>query len=74
MLSSAGIQRAMVRSMVTSWEVPHFGYSDEIVMDNLIQLRSELKDIAAAQGIKFSYLPIILKASDIPCSSLCVFV
>ena len=52
----------MVKSMNAAWRVPHFVYCDEIVMDNLIQLRGELKDLAASRGVKFSYLPLILKA------------
>ncbi len=58
---SSGIQRAMVKSMNAAWNVPHFVYCDEVVMDNLMQLRTELKDLAASKGVKFSYLPLILK-------------
>jgi 2-oxoisovalerate dehydrogenase E2 component (dihydrolipoyl transacylase) len=51
----------MVKSMNAAWNVPHFGYSDEVVMDGLMELRAEVKDIAAKQGVKFSYMPIIIK-------------
>ncbi len=47
--------------MNAAWNVPHFGYSDEVVMDGLMELRAEVKDIAAKQGVKFSYMPIIIK-------------
>jgi 2-oxoisovalerate dehydrogenase E2 component (dihydrolipoyl transacylase) len=63
-----GIQKAMVKSMKTAWSVPHFGYSDEIVMDALINLRGELKDLATARGVKFSYMPIIIKVCACGCS------
>jgi hypothetical protein len=57
----------MVKSMNAAWNVPHFGYCDEVVMDGLISMRAELKDIAAKQGSKFSYLPIILKVFGVGC-------
>ncbi len=59
-----GLQRAMVKSMVASWAVPHFGYADEIHMDGLMRLRNHLKPIAEAKKVKLTFLPIILKATS----------
>lgn len=60
-----GLQRAMVKSMSAAWQVPHFGYCDEVCMDQLSAVRSALKPIAEARGLKFSYLPLILKATSL---------
>jgi 2-oxoisovalerate dehydrogenase E2 component (dihydrolipoyl transacylase) len=51
----------MAKSMTASWSVPHFGYCDEVVMDDIIALRKDLKVLADKANIKFSYMPIILK-------------
>lgn len=59
-----GIQRAMVKSMTAAWEVPHFGYCDEIYLDGLMQTREVLKPLAAAKGLKLTYLPLIIKATS----------
>lgn len=61
MHDSAGIQRAMAKAMNAAWSVPHFGYCDEVCMDGLIKLRSQLKPMAEARGVKLSYLPMIIK-------------
>jgi 2-oxoisovalerate dehydrogenase E2 component (dihydrolipoyl transacylase) len=59
-----GLQKAMVKSMSAAWSVPHFGYSDEVTMDALIELRAAVKPLAEARGVKFSYMPLILKATS----------
>lgn len=57
-----GLRRAMARSMTAAWAVPHLGYCDEIEMDAAMALRAELKGVAAERGVKFSFMPILLKA------------
>jgi hypothetical protein len=52
----------MIKTMTAQALVPHFGYCDEIVFDEVIKLRSAVKASAAASGVKFSYLPVVLKA------------
>lgn len=64
-----GLQRAMVKSMTAANAIPHFGYSDEIVVDQLVSLRDELKPIAEARGVKLSYMPFILKAISLALKS-----
>ena len=60
-----GLKRAMVKSMNQSWQVPHFGYCDEVTVDGLIALREQLKPLASERGIKFSYMPLIIKATSL---------
>ena len=53
------ISQAMVRSKFTA---PHFSYVDEFECSSLMALREEIKKSAEQYGIKFSYLPFIVKA------------
>jgi 2-oxoisovalerate dehydrogenase E2 component (dihydrolipoyl transacylase) len=58
-----GIKAAMARQMVASVStIPHFTFSDEIDLTNLIALRSGLKDQYAKQGVKLTMMPFIIKA------------
>ncbi|KAG2383529.1 hypothetical protein C9374_004200 [Naegleria lovaniensis] len=57
-----GLMRTMIKTMNAATKVPHFGYKDEICMDNLIVLRQHLKKMAEKQGVKLSYMPFIIKA------------
>jgi len=59
-----GIQRLMVKSMTAALEVQHLTYCEEVQLDNLVQLRKSLKDIAKMQNIKISYMPIVIKAAS----------
>ena len=60
-----GLQRTMVKSMNAANAIPQFGYSDECVITNLVALRAQLKDAAAARGVKLSYMPFMLKAASL---------
>ena len=51
----------MVKSMQVAQGIPHFGYCDEIDMTRLVALRKTLKKVAEKKGIKFSYMPVIIK-------------
>ena len=57
-----GYTRTMIKTMTAQALVPHFGYCDEIVFDEVIKLRNAVKGSAAASGVKFSYLPVVIKA------------
>ncbi|KDO30997.1 hypothetical protein SPRG_04185 [Saprolegnia parasitica CBS 223.65] len=59
------IQKMMVKSMNAALKVPHFGYADEIEMNALDELRTTLKPIAAARGVKVTYLPLMIKAASL---------
>ena len=54
----------MVKSMTAALEVQHLTYCEEVQLDNLVQLRKSLKDIAKMQNIKISYMPIVIKAAS----------
>ena len=58
----------MVKSMTQAWDVPHFGYCDEIIMDKLIELRHTLKHTATSKNIKLTYLPFLIKALSLALS------
>jgi len=60
-----GYTRAMIKSMSEALKIPHFGFDDEYIVDELIQLRQELKDTAKQKGIKLSYMPFIIKATSL---------
>ncbi|CAF3332934.1 unnamed protein product [Rotaria socialis] len=55
-----GIRKAMVKTMTQANTVPHFTYSDEYDMTELVKLRQQLKK--QSKDIKISYLPFIIKA------------
>ncbi|OWF38963.1 Dihydrolipoyllysine-residue transferase [Mizuhopecten yessoensis] len=59
-----GVQKAMVKSMTEANSVPLFGYCDEIDVTKLVMLRESAKALTAATGMKFSYMPFIIKATS----------
>ncbi len=65
-----GITKAMVKAMTEALKIPHFGYKDEIDMSQLVELRPSLKAFVESrgQGVKFSYMPVILKAASLALS------
>jgi len=60
-----GITKAMIKSMSEALKIPHFGYKDEIDMTNLVELKKQLKITAEKRGVKFTYMPVILKACSL---------
>jgi 2-oxoisovalerate dehydrogenase E2 component (dihydrolipoyl transacylase) len=59
----SGVKAAMARQMKHSVStIPHFTVSEEIHMDALIALRSQLKDDFSEQGVKLSFMPFFIKA------------
>ncbi|XP_060080711.1 lipoamide acyltransferase component of branched-chain alpha-keto acid dehydrogenase complex, mitochondrial-like [Ylistrum balloti] len=59
-----GVRKAMVKSMTEANSVPLFGYCDEIDVTKLVFLRESAKAVTAATGMKFSYMPFIIKATS----------
>ena len=55
------MRKAMVKTMTAAQAIPHFGYYDDVDMTELVALRRRMKAIAEKQGIRFSYMPVILK-------------
>lgn len=47
--------------MSAALKIPHFGYSDEIDLTQLVQLREELKPAAEMRGVKLSFMPFFIK-------------
>ncbi|XP_074640677.1 lipoamide acyltransferase component of branched-chain alpha-keto acid dehydrogenase complex, mitochondrial-like [Tubulanus polymorphus] len=60
-----GIKKAMTKTMTMAQAIPHFGYCDEFDMTALVELRAKLKQIAEERGIKFSYMPVVMKAASL---------
>ncbi|KAK3752237.1 hypothetical protein QZH41_012246 [Actinostola sp. cb2023] len=59
-----GIRKAMVKAMTEALSIPHFGYCDEISMDDLVVLRKQLKPVLESRGIKLSFMPFFIKAAS----------
>jgi len=58
-----GIKAAMARQMVDSVStIPHFTYSEEIDLTELIALRGGMKEAYREQGIKLTMMPFFIKA------------
>lgn len=65
-----GIKQAMAKQMMASVStIPHFTVSDELVMDNLIALRAQLKPEFERQGIKLSFMPFFIKSLSLALKS-----
>jgi len=61
-----GIQSAMAKQMAASvYTIPHFTVSDEVVMDNLIALRKNLKPEFEKKEVKLSFMPFFVKAMSL---------
>lgn len=58
-----GLRKAILTSMSRSKSIiPHFTYVEEVEMDRLVAMRSQLKPLAQEAGVKLTYLPFICKA------------
>ena len=60
-----GIRKAMVQAMTAALSIPHMGFSDEMNLTELVQLKNELKTVSEARGVKFSYMPVFIKVHSI---------
>ncbi|KAH8367920.1 hypothetical protein KR084_004120 [Drosophila pseudotakahashii] len=61
-----GVRKAMLKSMTESLKIPHFAYSDEIDMTQLVQFRSQLQAVAKENGVpKLTFMPFCIKAASV---------
>lgn len=61
-----GVKKAMVKTMTTANNIPHFSYCDEYDMNSLVNLKYQLKKLAKERGVEsISFLPIIIKACSV---------
>ena len=54
----------MVQHMSAAGSVPHFHFHDDVRMERLTYLRSDLRTEAQARGIRLTVLPFIIKVND----------
>ncbi|RIA92968.1 2-oxoacid dehydrogenases acyltransferase-domain-containing protein [Glomus cerebriforme] len=63
------IQKSMFKTMTRSLKIPHLGYSDEYVLDNVIAFRNSINDYIAKNNHfsfnKISFMPIFIKSFSI---------
>jgi pyruvate dehydrogenase E2 component (dihydrolipoamide acetyltransferase) len=61
-----GIRRRIAEQMRKSKHTAaHFTYVEEVDCGELVELRNRLKKIAADQGVKLTYIPILMKATSL---------
>jgi len=58
-----GLRRVIAAAMVKSkFTAPHYSYVDEFECSSLVELREQSKKTAEKFGLKFTYLPFVVKA------------
>ncbi|WP_348606879.1 dihydrolipoamide acetyltransferase family protein [Halobaculum rarum] len=58
-----GVRRTIGKQMETSkYTAPHVSHHDTAVVDDLVDVRADLKERAAERDVRLSYMPFIMKA------------
>ena len=58
-----GVRRTIGRQMETSkYSAPHVSHHDTAVVDELVDVRADLKERAAERDVKLTYMPFVMKA------------
>ncbi|WP_101298098.1 2-oxo acid dehydrogenase subunit E2 [Halegenticoccus soli] len=58
-----GVRRTIGQQMERSkYTAPHVTHHDTVVIDELVELRDEFKELAAERGVKLTYMPFVMKA------------
>lgn len=60
-----GLKRTMVKTMNLSNNIPTLQLMDDVILDNLITLREQLRPIAETQGIKLTFMPFFIKSASL---------
>jgi 2-oxoisovalerate dehydrogenase E2 component (dihydrolipoyl transacylase) len=60
-----GLMRSMIKTMEASNEVPQFGYSDEFVLNNLVKVKHNMKNISISKNVKLSYMAFFIKSASL---------
>jgi len=68
------LRKTIAENMTTSKTIiPHTTVMDEIVVSELVDLRSAQKDLALEQGVKLTYMPFIIKALTLTLAQYPIF-
>lgn len=60
------VRKVMFKTMTAALKIPHFTYSDEVNVTELVKLRDSLKcDATAEYGIKLTFMPFFIKAASL---------
>jgi len=59
-----GIARQMVKTMTSSLSIPHMTFADEIIVNELMLVRDQLKPLAQVEDVRLTYLPFLIKATS----------
>ncbi|XP_076634791.1 dihydrolipoamide branched chain transacylase E2 isoform X2 [Colletes latitarsis] len=63
-MSIKGYSKHMWKTMTQSLSIPHFVYSDECNINELMNYRNETKDSLKEQGVSLSLMPFFVKAAS----------
>ncbi|XP_055301264.1 lipoamide acyltransferase component of branched-chain alpha-keto acid dehydrogenase complex, mitochondrial [Sitodiplosis mosellana] len=59
------VRRVMFKAMTAALKIPHFTYSDEVDITDLVKLRNSLKVDAESLGVKITFMPFFIKAASL---------
>lgn len=59
------VRKIMFKTMTQSLKIPHFVYSDEIDVTELVKLRDEFKADVSQLGVKLTFMPFFIKAASL---------
>lgn len=59
------VRKIMFKSMTAALKIPHFTYSDEVNITDLVKLRDSLKSDAESLSVKITFMPFFIKAASL---------
>lgn len=59
------VRKVMFKTMTAALKIPHFTYSDEVNITDLVKLRDSLKSDAETLGVKITFMPFFIKAASL---------